>query len=401
MVRRILRTERLFRRGQKLAAQGHFDEAIKAFAQAQGLRPCAAGIYLHHALALAETSRWPEAVLALQQAMALQPTNPVLPMFLGRIYLDHIDYANATLWCTRALALSPTNCHALALQALIELASGQIQQGSQRLQQPLPLPVSALEHGFLWCSRSRVPTLLQQANAALQGRVLLHVETFLLQPGAPARTLAQQLLDPSATHNDETFTDRLLTTLDRCLARGIMSIRRLCIILRYAFQPAKRTLHLRFVQAEDAACHGQAAIAHALYTQVAQQDPDMPYVQERLCEVCYTQGKFREALRHLRRLLKQLPDPDQPGAELSVLLGELLCQVGQYQEAGAALAKAGTSAARDYRPWYYLGLCQLQAGAPLVAQRSFIQAVQQLNPDIAALRLAEMSRVSQGRSYNT
>src|SRR2546429_123229 len=146
MVRRILRTERLFRRGQKLAAQGHFDEAIKAFAQAQGLRPCAAGIYLHHALALAETSRWPEAVLAL----------------------------------------------------------------------------------------------LQQANAALQGRVLLHVETFLLQPGAPARTLAQQLLDPSATHNDETFTDRLLTTLDRCLARGIMSIRRLCIILRYAFQPAKR-----------------------------------------------------------------------------------------------------------------------------------------------------------------
>ena len=57
------------------------------------LRPRAAGIYLHHALALAETSRWLEAVLALQQAMALQPTNPVLPMFLGRIYLDHADYA--------------------------------------------------------------------------------------------------------------------------------------------------------------------------------------------------------------------------------------------------------------------------------------------------------------------
>ena len=151
-------------------------------------------------------------------------------------------------------------------------------------------------------------------------------------------------------------------------------------------------------QAEDAAYHGQAATAQALYTQVAQQEPGMPYVQERLCEVCYLQGKFREALRHLRRLLKQLPDPDQPGAELAVLLGELLCQVGQYQEAGAALAKAGTSTTRDYRLWYYLGLCQLQAGAPQVAQHSFIQAVQQLNPDIAALRLAEMSRVSQGRS---
>jgi tetratricopeptide (TPR) repeat protein len=329
--------------------------------------------------------------------MALQPANAVLPMFLGRIYLDQADYTNAALWCARALALHPTNCHALALQALIELASGQIQQGFQRLQQPLPLPVSMLERGFLWCSRSRVPTLLQQANAALQGRVLLHVETCLLQHGASARTLAQQLLATSATHHDTTFADRLLTTLDWCLTRGIMSIRRLGMTLRYAFQPANRALSLRFLQAEDAAYHSQAATAQALYTQVAQQDPGMPYVRERLCEVCYIQGKFREALRHLRRLLKQLPDPDQPGAELSVLLGELLCQVGQYQEASAALAKVSTSTARDYRLWYYLGLCQLQAGTPRVAQRSFIQAVQQLNPDIAALRLAEMSRVSQER----
>src|SRR5215831_12251459 len=231
MVRRILRAARLFRRGQRLATQGHFDEAIEAFAQAQELRPRAAGIYLHHALALAETSRWPAAVLVLQQAMTLQPANPVLPMFLGRIYLDHADYTNAALWCARALALSPTNCHALALQALIELAHGQLQQGFQSLQQPLPLPVSALERGFLWFSRSRIPTILQQANAALQGRVLRHVETFLLQHGAPAHTLAQQLLDPAATHHDETCTDRLLTMLDGCLTQGIMSIRRLCMRL--------------------------------------------------------------------------------------------------------------------------------------------------------------------------
>src|SRR5215831_56958 len=203
MVRRLLRAEWLFRRGQKLAAQGHVDEAIEAFTQAQELRPRAAGIYLHRALALAETPRWPEAVPALQQAMVLQPANPVLPMFLGRIYLDHTDYANAALWCARALALRPTNCHALALQALIELASGQIQQGVQCLQQPLPLPVSTLERAFLECSRGRVPTLLQQANAALQGRVLLQAETFLLQQALPVRTLAQQLREITAANKDE------------------------------------------------------------------------------------------------------------------------------------------------------------------------------------------------------
>jgi predicted Zn-dependent protease len=156
-------------------------------------------------------------------------------------------------------------------------------------------------------------------------------------------------------------------------------------------------LHLCFLQAEDAAYHNQAATAQALYTQVAQQAPDMPYIQERLCEMCYIQGQFREALRHLRRLIKQLPDPDQPGAELAVLLGELFCQVGQYQKASATLTRVSPSATHDYRLWYYLGLCQLQAGSPQVARRSFVRAVQQLNPNISALRLAEMSRVSQGR----
>src|SRR5262245_15018101 len=207
MMRRVFRAAWLFRRGQKLAAQGRFDEAIEAFAQAQGLRPRATGIYLHHALALAETSRWPAAVLALQQAMTLQPANPVLPMFLGRIYLDHADYANAARWCARALALSPTNCHALALQALIELANGQLQQGAQSLQQPLPLPVSALERGFLWFSKSRVPTLLRQANAACKGRFLRNVKHFCFSMARRRVRWPSNYLIPQR----RTMTRRLLT----------------------------------------------------------------------------------------------------------------------------------------------------------------------------------------------
>ena len=396
MMTGVLRAAWLFRRGQKLAAQGHFDDAIAVFGQAQVLRPRAVGISLHQALALAEMSRWPEAVLALQQAMAFQPDNPVLPLFLGRIYADHADYTNAARWCARALALNPVNCQALALQALIEMASGRLQQGCERLLQPLPLPVSTLQRGVLWCSRSRVPSLLQQANAAMQGRVLLQVEALLLQHAASARTLVQQLLDPAVMHADETIADRLLSGLDWLITRVTVSMRRCSIALRYAFQPAIRALHQRFIQAEDAAYRGQAATAQTLYTQVAQQRPDMPYIQERLCEVCYMQGKFREALRHLRRLLAQLPDTDQPDAALYVLLGELCCQVGQYEEAHAALARAGT--APDYRFWYYLGLCQLQAGALQEARHSFARAVRYLHPDIATLRLTEMVRVFQGRS---
>lgn len=397
MVGRVLRAEWLFRHGQRLAARGCLDEACEALAQAITLRPGAAGIYLHQALALAETSRLHEAVAALQQAMALQPGNPVLPMFLGRIYFDHADYPRASTWCARALSLTPYNCHALALQALIEIASGQVQQGYQRLQQPLPLPISVLERGLLWLGRSRVPAVLQQANTALQSRILFQAETFLLQHPAQARTLAQQLLEADAVPHSETYADRLMTSLDRCLTSGIFSIRRLYTALRYAFRPARRAIHLALLQADHAAYRGQAATAHALYARVAQQEPHMPYVQAQLCEVCYTQGKFREALQHLRRFLKQLPDADPPSAELSTVLGELLCQVGQYQAAATVLAKVVMGTVRDYRLMYYRGLCQLHAGAPDLARRHFTQAVQQLNPDIAALRLAEMYRVYQQR----
>jgi tetratricopeptide (TPR) repeat protein len=395
MVGRVLRAEWLFRRGQRLAAQERFDESCEAFAQALTLRPGAAGISLHQALALVETARLHEAVAALQQAMALQPSNPVLPMFLGRIYFDHADYPQAATWCARALSLNPYNCHALALQALIELASGQVHQGYQRLQQPLSLPISALERGCLWLGRSRIPSVLQQANTALQGRLLLQAETFLLQHPVQARTLAQQLLEKAAAPDGETYADRLMSILDRCLTGGILGIRQLYTALRYAFRPARRAIHLDFLQAEHAAYRGQAAIAQALYTKVAQQDPQMPYVQAQLCEVCYAQGKFREALQHLRRFLKQLPDPDQPSADLAILLGELLCQVGHYQEATAVLAQVVLGTVRDYRLMYYRGLCQLHAGAPAMARRHFTQAVQQLNPDIAALRLDEMYRVYQ------
>lgn len=394
MLGRVLRAAWLFRRGQRLAAQGRFEAACEAFAQALTLRPGTAGLYLHQALALAETARLHEAVAALQQAMALQPSNPVLPMFLGRIYFDYADYPRAATWCARALSRRPDNCHALALQALIELASAQVPQGYQRLQQPLPLPLSVLERGLLWLGRSRVPSILQQANAALQSRILLHAETFLLQHPTQARTLTQQLLETASRHS-ETYIDRLMLRLDLCLTDGIFAIRRLYTAWRYAFRPAERALHRRFLQAERAASRGQAATAQALYTQVAQQDPQLPDVQARLCEVCYAQGKFREALRHLRCFLKQLPDTASPSLELAILLGELLCQVGQYQEAATVLAPLAMGTMHDYRLLYYRGLCQLHSGAPGMARRSFTQTLQEVNPDLAALRLAEMYRVYQ------
>jgi hypothetical protein len=50
---------------------------------------------------------------------------------------------------------------------------------------------------------------------------------------------------------------------------------------------------------------------------------------------------------------------------------------------------------RDYKLFYYLGLCQLRTGARRAARCQFEQAVRLLNPGIAGLRLEELSRVYQ------
>ena len=399
MVRRVLRAGWLFRRGQKLAAQGHFDEAIEALHKRRD--------YAHAPLASTCTMRWPRGDVPVARGSAGSPAGYGFTAcksraahVLGRIYLDHADYTNAALWCARALALSPTNCHALALQALIELASGQLQQGFQHLQQPLPLPVSALERGFLWCSRSRVPTLLQQANAALQGRVLLHAETFLLQHGAPARTLAQQLLDTSATHNDdETFTDRLLTRLDWCLTRGIMSIQRL---------------------------HYTAVCLPACQTDVAPafcrlKTPPVT-ARQPLRRRCIRKWHSRsQACRTSRSGYVRCVIYKGSFARLSATCGTssnssliLTNQVPNSPCSSASCYARQDSTGKRCRPrqgWHQrrprLSTMVLSGSVPATSRGTpgsttlFIKAVQQLNPDIAALRLAEMSRVSQGRSCNT
>jgi tetratricopeptide (TPR) repeat protein len=389
-----IQAERLLRRGQRLAAQGRYHEASAALNQARQLRPRAAGLTIQHALVLAELDQMPEAVQALEQAMALQPQNPVPPLFLGRLYWDHAEYAKAAYWCERVLALQSTSGHALALQALIELASGEVQQACQRLLQPPSFPIPTLVRACLWLGHSQVPSLLQQANAALQGRVLLQTERLLLAHASQAQTLAQQVLAIAASHQDEKIADRLMMVLDQGLTWVIMQTRRLYSLLRYAMQSEQRALHLRLLQAENAAYHGQAAAAQTLYTQIARQYPELPGLDEHLCEAYYAQGKFHDALRHVERLRKTLPDPEQPPTEMRLFLGELYCEVSQFEAAVVLLSQPPTGPMRDYRWAYYLGLCHVQTGAFPEARRAFIRAVQQIHPNIVALRLRELSRLS-------
>lgn len=401
MLGRALKAQRLFTRGQHLAAQGQAEAALAVYEQALTLRPGMPGLHLHYALALSDTERFAEAVAALQHAIAQAPDNPVLPMFLGQISFDHQAYAQAATWCARALALSPHNSHALGLVALLALVTGQVPPAYAQFTQPLPRPLSLAERLCLWLGRGQLPLLVQQANPALQSRMLLAIETLLLQQSGPVRTLSEQLLALPEATAAEGFGDRLLGWIDHGCVRGLMALRWCSIMVRCLGRPARRATELRLMRAERALYLNQVELAEALYRPLAAQTPIQSLVLERLCELCYLQAKFPEALRYARRVLAQLPADVPPSAWQAFLLGELWYQVGAYDEAYAALQQAADHGLCDYKLLYYLGLCQLRQGQRLAARRSFAAAVQQLNPDITRLRLDELYRLSQPLPYTT
>jgi tetratricopeptide (TPR) repeat protein len=386
MLRRFTKAERYFSRGQQLAAQHQYDAAVEAFGRALALRPRSVGMALHQALALAETAQVPTAIALLQEALTWQPDNPVLPLFAGQICCDAADYGQAKHWCEHALELAPHNPYALGLRALVDMALGHIRAGYDCLRQPLPWPMTVAEGTVLWLSKSRPSSVVQLANTALKCRLLLWIETYLLQQEVPVRTLSQQLVELSAS----AMSGKLLLLIDRLCTHGVLGIQRLALHLCYLGQSAARTRRLRRVDAAEAYYLGDTATARQRYTQLLHDMPEHPLVRQRLCEVCYEQGDFRAAFDYLHPLVE---DDTQHPAGLAAVMGELFYLVGRYAQAETALQDAASRGVQDWKLFYYLGMCQLRQGARQQARHLFAAAVQMLNPGIIELRLDEMFRI--------
>ena len=336
MRQRFCAARGLLTRAQRLMAAGKINEALVLFERAGALSKPPAGLYLHWALALSEASRLDEAVQAMQQALALQPTNAVLPMFLGQIFFDHAEYTQAQTWCERALELDAQQWRSAAFLALIALARGDIPQGYQALQTPYTFSASLLDRLALRLGLCHPPTLAQQISAAWQSRLLLAVESYLLQHDAQARTLTQQLLHEES----EAQAQQRLSWVDRLFTRGVMQCRRMLCHLRYANHPSMKTAALLYVQAEEAYYLGHLEAAAALYRRVGKALPVQDTIQQRLGDIAYEQGDYAQALTALRRGIGQ----DTPLGDLDawdvMALGELCYHTGDYQQALTTLTHA-------------------------------------------------------------
>lgn len=389
----LRKAERLFAYGQQLARQERFEEALSVYDRALTARPDTPGILLHKALALAELGRQDEAVAAMHQAMALQPANPVLPMFLGQIRFDQGDHEATRTYSQRALELSPSNMHAYTLLALADLSQGHIAAGYGRLVAPVPGQISGWTSRLVRGLGIRLPPLVQEANAMLQSRLLLVIETYLLEYARKGRSLAEQLRGLE----ERGVGYRLLSAIDLGITKGIVLVRRLATELVTLGRPAKRAVRLTRLAADEAYYLGHAEAAQAHYGALPPELRKDAVVQERLHDLCYQRGDFRAALRHLQRLEVAPSKHGHLPTWYNRQLGELWYVNGRHDKAAMALTEALEDGDREYKTFYYLALCTLRRGETEPARRLLARAVQQLHPDLVRLRLDEMHRVHQTR----
>jgi len=103
------KTDRLFSRAERFAAESQFDEAVQSFDDAIRSDPEYPHLYVYRALALAELSRFDEALVSCDRAEQIDPSNFVFPMYRAAILLDSGKPQDALQSLRRALALQPGN----------------------------------------------------------------------------------------------------------------------------------------------------------------------------------------------------------------------------------------------------------------------------------------------------
>ncbi|WP_089944488.1 tetratricopeptide repeat protein [Candidatus Entotheonella palauensis] len=382
-----MRASRCFVQGQRLAANGQLDEALNAFEQALAWRPQMTGVHLHYALALSDADRLDEAVSAMHKAMAIEPLNAVLPMFLGLILFDHADYPGAQSWCEQALILDPQQLRAQALLALVDLAEGRVARGYEQLQQSQSPSLSMLERLAFKCGMRQPPLLYQQASSMWQSRLLLVIESHLMRAGDGVPTLADRLIHDSP----QAEALQHVNIVDRILTPCVMTLIRLSYRLRYAAQPTRRDMWLRYAEAEEAYFTAQPDTAVDIYEQLMPDFPEPQRLEQRLYEIAYARGDFQRARTHWCNW-SHLAEPDL-GPLDRLQQAELQYQAGDYEGTKATLEQLTILPWSDFRVPYYEGLCHLRAGAKREAHRCFIETARRLNPNIVGVRLEELHRL--------
>jgi tetratricopeptide (TPR) repeat protein len=360
--------ERLLGKGQRAAAAGDAVAALAFYDRA--LARCAdyAPAHLYRALSLSAQQDHAAAAASARQAVKRDPQRPAYRLMQGVVAYDAGDLAVAMEAFEIACKMSPANRLAAAYARLTAIR--------RELPRPDPGHLAALE------------TLMASTNPAFQARWLVLCESALAGSRPKARTLAEQMIAGTCLEAPAVLRPSL----------GGARISR-WLSAPGGFTPARRATLALVRRAEARLAAGDSEEALELLAAALRQRPGADDLLDRYLDLCLYRGHYEPILEQVgsREEIQSLER--QPGARAAagsnalLLLGLVRCHQKNVDAAIPLLEAAAAADPLDYLAPYFLGVCRLSA--PWAARQWFQKAVSLLNPDIAALRLAEWRRCLQ------
>lgn len=385
---RLVKTDILFSKGQRLVRQGRLDDALEVFDAVLALNPRHAGALLHRGLALADKGEYDEAVCSIKGAIDNGPSSFAYYLFLGRAYYDAGRLNEALDSLDRVLSLQPDTPVGRSLRSLTRLAIGYDREACEQLSSDI-----------------------RNTNPEVQGRALLLVESHL---GGQGQDPAVFLRDGSDS-NDEmsSFVSRVLNRLDRLFEPALRTFfgaayfgQALYLRARYAGAGATRDARLHQMHGGQRRLYGDMEGAAQEFEAALQLDPELDEAREQLADVRFEMGDYAAAVEHIRQTeayRRSAPDSDMAGQSvagksphpaMSLMLGIALCRLEEYEDAARYLRFACDSGLKDNLAPYYLGICKLALGDREKAKRWFTEAATRGSIDLIVDRLMALMQSS-------
>lgn len=123
----LMQAQTHFDNGMRLAAEGHYHKAIKAYLAALEIDPKFVTAYKNLGAAYDERGQFVDALKAYTKAIMLAPQEPELRNDLGLVYFNIGSYAEAIKAFKQALDIDPHNARARYCLGLVYLDLGDTQ----------------------------------------------------------------------------------------------------------------------------------------------------------------------------------------------------------------------------------------------------------------------------------
>lgn len=367
----LLKSDRLFAKGQRLMEKDHLEEAIRLFEAAVILNPNSSGAFLQLGLAQSQIGQYDEAVESIGRAINIRPSNPVYPALLGLVHYDRQRYSEALAAFDQSLSIDPEYILPVFLKALTKMAQGEVGEAYEDL----------LKHA---------PNL----GSLYQGRLLFRCESYLRSHRDAAENVGLKTF----------YVEKGLQSYPRNkLHRSCIQIssRMLSFLNELSFD-RKRVRTRRHVlrgNCLNRLAEWDAAIDE--YQKALELNPRLRYVKENLVEIYLEISNYDQALKYTVQLDEEERQPsgqDSEGVEHSssqyaLALGVIGFYLGRYDQAEKDLTHSLKSDPINYLPHYFLGLCHLEKGDQKTAYSHLRKSVALLNPKIVIDRLEMVKKL--------